>query len=78
MPLTKSLKVSKNPGLMQYFSVDEDPEAIFTDQREIGHGSFGAVYYVSEQSFVVPNWMLLLNVCTQNSWFSPGGGEMDD
>lgn len=55
MPLTKSLKVSKNPELMQYFSVDEDPEAIFTDQREIGHGSFGAVYYVSEQSFVVPN-----------------------
>lgn len=26
----------------------EDPEKIFTDLYEIGHGSFGAVYYVSE------------------------------
>lgn len=62
MPLNKILKLnfSKNSELLQYFSVDEDPEAIFTDQREIGHGSFGAVYYVSEQSFVIPNEILLL------------------
>lgn len=25
---------------------DDDPEKHFTDLREIGHGSFGAVYYV--------------------------------
>ena len=49
MPLNKALKIniSKNSELAQYFSADEDPEAIFSDQREIGHGSFGAVYYVS-------------------------------
>ena len=49
MPSNKTLKINvgKNPELAQLFSGDEDPEAIFTDQREIGHGSFGAVYYVS-------------------------------
>lgn len=48
MPLNKPLKInlSKHPELAEYFT-DEDPEAIFYDQREIGHGSFGAVYYVS-------------------------------
>lgn len=48
MPTGKvpKMNVSKNPELAQYF-LDEDPEAIFVDQREIGHGSFGAVYYVS-------------------------------
>lgn len=25
----------------------QDPEKLFTDLREIGHGNFGAVYYVS-------------------------------
>ena len=48
MPLNKPLKInlSKHPELAEYFS-EEDPEMIFYDQREIGHGSFGAVYYVS-------------------------------
>ena len=45
-PSTK-ISVVKNPELAQLFTSDEDPETIFTDQREIGHGSFGAVYYVS-------------------------------
>ena len=27
---------------------DADPDRLFVDLREIGHGSFGAVYYVSE------------------------------
>lgn len=45
-PNTK-ISVAKNPELAQLFTSDEDPETIFTDQREIGHGSFGAVYYVS-------------------------------
>ena len=45
-PGTK-ISVVKNPELAQLFTSDEDPETIFTDQREIGHGSFGAVYYVS-------------------------------
>ena len=38
--------VGKNSELSQYI-LDDDPDVIFTDQREIGHGSFGAVYYVS-------------------------------
>ena len=48
MPLTKPLKInlSKHPELNGVVS-EEDPETIFYDQREIGHGSFGAVYYVS-------------------------------
>ena len=36
----------KDPDIAALFSI-EDPERIFTDLREIGHGSFGAVYYVS-------------------------------
>ena len=50
-PGTK-ISVAKNPELAQLFTSDEDPETIFTDQREIGHGSFGAVYYVSEGRLV--------------------------
>lgn len=47
MPIkTTSLKnVTKNPEWANIFSED-DPDSVFTDQREIGHGSFGAVYYV--------------------------------
>eukprot|EP00731_Ephydatia_muelleri_P022590 Em0015g173a len=46
MPANKALKIniSKNPELSPYIQ-EEDPEAIFAEQREIGHGSFGAVYY---------------------------------
>lgn len=50
MPTSKkdTLKLpGKNSELAQYFSFDDDPENLFLDQREIGHGSFGAVYYVS-------------------------------
>lgn len=35
-----------DPEIAALFST-EDPERIFSDLREIGHGSFGAVYYVS-------------------------------
>ena len=47
MPIkSTSLKnVTKNPEWANIFSED-DPDTVFTDQREIGHGSFGAVYYV--------------------------------
>ena len=45
MPLAKpgSFKNSEYAGLF----TDTDPEKVFADLREIGHGSFGAVYYVS-------------------------------
>ena len=42
----KGPKVIIGKELSQYI-LDDDPEAVFIDQREIGHGSFGAVYYVS-------------------------------
>lgn len=34
----------KDPDVAQLFA-REDPEKVFSDLREIGHGSFGAVYY---------------------------------
>ena len=30
---------------------EQDPEKLFVELREIGHGSFGAVYYVSFTEF---------------------------
>ena len=39
----------KDPGVAELFSTD-DPEKVFEDLREIGHGSFGAVYYVSTET----------------------------
>lgn len=36
----------KDPEVAKLF-FDLDPEKLFDDLREIGHGSFGAVYYVS-------------------------------
>ena len=52
MALSKPLKInlSKHPELAEYFS-DEDPETLFTDQKEIGHGNFGAVDYVSLNNY---------------------------
>ena len=49
MPLAKpgSFKNSEYAGLF----TDVDPDKVFADLREIGHGSFGAVYYVSGISF---------------------------
>lgn len=41
MPRPGSLK---DPDIAELFS-RHDPEKIFEDLREIGHGSFGAVYY---------------------------------
>ena len=38
-----------DPESAHYFST-EDPETLYEDLREIGHGSFGAVYYVSSNN----------------------------
>lgn len=35
----------KDPEISKLF-LTEDPDKLFDDLREIGHGSFGAVYYV--------------------------------
>lgn len=37
----------KDPDVADLFCKD-DPEKLFADLREIGHGSFGAVYFVSK------------------------------
>lgn len=39
----------KNPDAAGLFT-EHDPEKQFKDLKEIGHGSFGAVYYVSENA----------------------------
>lgn len=46
MPSLPKAGTLKDPDVAALFSTD-DPEKIFSDLREIGHGSFGAVYYVS-------------------------------
>lgn len=38
----------KDPEVADLFCKD-DPEKLFADLREIGHGSFGAVYFVSTE-----------------------------
>ena len=45
MPFPKPGNV-KDPQVVGLFNGD-DPEKFYTDLREIGHGSFGAVYFVS-------------------------------
>lgn len=46
MPSTNRAGSLKDPEIAELF-FKEDPEKLFTDLREIGHGSFGAVYFVS-------------------------------
>ncbi|XP_057355483.1 LOW QUALITY PROTEIN: serine/threonine-protein kinase TAO1-like [Manis pentadactyla] len=43
MPSTIPTEGLKDPETAELFS-KEDPEKLFTDLREVGHGSFGAVY----------------------------------
>ena len=49
MPADKSTSQKagslKDPDTAKLFFI-EDPDKLFDDLREIGHGSFGAVYYV--------------------------------
>lgn len=49
MPLAKG-GLFRNPEYAGLFD-EQDPEKLFADLREIGHGSFGAVYYVSAELF---------------------------
>lgn len=48
MPSSTRKAVPKDPELGDLFFKD-DPEDVFCDLHEIGHGSFGAVYFVSPQ-----------------------------
>jgi hypothetical protein len=47
----RSVSRLRDPEVAALFS-NENPEDIFCDLREIGHGNFGAVYYVSKYSLV--------------------------
>lgn len=49
--MLKSSSFIKDPEIAGLFSSD-DPEKLFPDLNEIGHGSFGAVYSVSEVLFL--------------------------
>lgn len=44
----------KDPDIAELF-FKEDPEKLFSDLREIGHGSFGAVYFVSIVFYIMQN-----------------------
>lgn len=46
MPSNARAGSLKDPEVAELF-FKEDPEKLFGDLREIGHGSFGAVYFVS-------------------------------
>lgn len=47
MPASVRTGTLKDSEVSELFYRD-DPEKLFTDLREIGHGSFGAVYFVSK------------------------------
>ncbi|XP_051955555.1 serine/threonine-protein kinase TAO1-like [Xyrauchen texanus] len=47
MPTTNRAGSLKDPDIAELF-FKEDPEKLFTDLREIGHGSFGAVYFARD------------------------------
>lgn len=47
MPSSTRKGVPKDPEQADLFFKD-DPEEVFCDLHEIGHGSFGAVYFVRE------------------------------
>jgi len=44
MPSDRTLKNMRDPEISKLF-FKEDPEKLYEDLKEIGHGSFGAVYY---------------------------------
>ncbi|KAH8851455.1 Serine/threonine-protein kinase Tao [Schistosoma japonicum] len=49
MPKSLRTTVFKDPELSKYFN-HEDPTTVFTDFRQIGCGSFGAVYYARSRT----------------------------
>jgi len=59
--MLKSSSFIKDPEIASLFSSD-DPEKLFPDLNEIGHGSFGAVYSVSLFVFFRFNCYLIKNL----------------
>lgn len=56
----------RNPEVADLFE-REDPERLFDDLREIGHGSFGAVYYARHVATKEVNWFLLVDERSKNT-----------
>lgn len=54
----------RDPDISGLFFMNEDPEKTFNDLREIGHGSFGAVYFVSDYRLVEISLPNLVNFLT--------------
>lgn len=52
MPNSSRAGSLKDPDVAELF-FKEDPEKLYSDLREIGHGSFGAVYFVSISQYTV-------------------------
>ena len=60
--MLKSNSFIKDPEIAGLFSSD-DPEKLFPDLNEIGHGSFGAVYSVSEWLWNIPEMFWSVTWC---------------
>lgn len=56
MPSSARAGNLKDPEVADLFCKD-DPEKLFADLREIGHGSFGAVYFVSRMFIHHDNYL---------------------
>ena len=65
--MLKSNSFIKDPEIAALFSSD-DPEKLFPDLSEIGHGSFGAVYSVSSLFF--PLTVFLELKCDMLSYYA--------
>lgn len=55
MPSSVRAGSLKDPEVAELF-FKEDPEKLFSDLREIGHGSFGAVYFVRQLHLLTQSW----------------------
>lgn len=63
MPVPRSAKeISANDTECGNLFSREDPEKLFAELREIGHGNFGAVYYVNDKDACKHNIFLSTNI----------------
>lgn len=72
MPSSARAGNLKDPDVADLFCKD-DPEKLFADLREIGHGSFGAVYFVSRMSSLFGQCVFMTEMMLLSS---RGGGGM--
>lgn len=51
----KSANFIKDSEVAEFFPSNKDPEIRYEERREIGHGAFGAVYYVRQLNLIFFN-----------------------